>query len=608
MNDKQTTVIPNKTDQMNIVIVGHVDHGKSTLIGRLLADTGSLPEGKLEQIKAMCEINSKPFEYAFLLDALKDERSQGITIDTARSFFKTDKRHYIIIDAPGHIEFLKNMITGAARAEAALLLIDANEGVKENSRRHGYMLSMLGIKQVIVLVNKMDLVNYNQEIYEKIVAEYTQFLKQISVTPKTFIPIAAREGENIASQSQKMPWYSGESVLKLIDEFEKEKEKDNQAFRMPVQDIYKFTEQNDDRRIVAGTIETGSISVGTPVIFHPSGKKSAIKSIEGFNTPSKSKVGVGEAIGFTLTEELYIKPGELMCAQSEAQPQVGTKFKANLFWLGKNPMIKDKKYKIKLGTARGNAYLAEIISVLDASSLASDTQKEKIDRHDVAECIIETIRPIAFDLNRDIESLGRFVIIDDYEIAGGGIVTQKVSDENIVERGAQRRNFTWTKSKISPEKRARNMGQRPCLLLIIGNQETEKYDLGVALEEALFNQGKTVYFLGISNMLLSMNRDARRRNTEDRDEHIRQIGEIAHIMADAGTIMISSISEIEDTEAAVLKSLVNPYDVKIIANGSTHLDIQQPNLVIDHSKSIQDRVQTMINFLNNEDTFNPKEI
>ena len=598
----------NKTDQMNIVIVGHVDHGKSTLIGRLLADTGSLPEGKLDQIKAMCEINSKPFEYAFLLDALKDERAQGITIDTARSFFKTEKRHYIIIDAPGHIEFLKNMITGAARAEAALLLIDANEGVKENSRRHGYMLSMLGIKQVIVLVNKMDLVNYDPEVYSKIVDEYTQFLAQIHVTPKTFIPIAAREGENIASKSTKMPWYAGESVLSLIDDFEKEKEKDNQPFRMPVQDIYKFTEQNDDRRIVAGTIETGSITVGTPIIFHPSGKKSTIKSIEVFNAAAKQKAGVGGAVGFTLTEELYIKPGELMCTQNELQPKVGSKFRANIFWLGKAPMIKDKKYKIKLGAARGNAYLADVVTVLGASSLVSDTQKIKIDRNDVAECIIETIRPIAFDLNHDIETLGRFVIIDDYEIAGGGIVTEKISDENTVEKGAERRNFTWTKSKISPEKRARNMGQRPCLLLIIGKQETEKYDLGVALEEALFNQGKTVYFLGISNMLLSMNRDARRRNTEDRDEHIRQIGEIAHIMADAGTIMISAISEIEDTEASTLKSLVNPYMVKIIANGNTDLYDQKADLIIDTQASVQDRVKTIIDFLNSEETFNPKEI
>ena len=189
-------------EDMNIVIVGHVDHGKSTLIGRLLADTGTLPQGKLEQVKETCRRNSKPFEYAFLLDALKDERSQGITIDTARSFFKTDKRKYIIIDAPGHIEFLKNMITGASRAEAALLVIDAKEGIRENSRRHGYMLSMLGISQIVVLVNKMDLVDYDKKIYDDIVSEYSEFLNKINITPMMFIPISAMQGDNIAVKSK----------------------------------------------------------------------------------------------------------------------------------------------------------------------------------------------------------------------------------------------------------------------------------------------------------------------------------------------------------------------------------------------------------------------
>ena len=181
----------NKQD-MNIVIVGHVDHGKSTVIGRLLADTNSLPEGKLEQVKETCRRNSKPFEYAFLLDALKDEQAQGITIDTARCFFQTERRNYIIIDAPGHIEFLKNMITGASRAEAALLVIDASEGIQENSRRHGYMLSMLGIKQVCVLVNKMDLIGYSEKPFRRIEKQYRRFLKKVDVEPLCFIPISAR--------------------------------------------------------------------------------------------------------------------------------------------------------------------------------------------------------------------------------------------------------------------------------------------------------------------------------------------------------------------------------------------------------------------------------
>lgn len=194
-----------KKEDMNIVIVGHVDHGKSTLMGRLLADTGSLPEGKLDQVRETCRRNSKPFEYAFLLDALKDEQSQGITIDTARCFFKTEKRDYIILDAPGHIEFLKNMITGASRAQAALLMIDAKEGVQENSRRHAYMLSMLGIRQIAVVINKMDLVDYSEEVYEKVKEEYLAFLKQINIEPAFVLPVSAFQGENIVGPSERMP-------------------------------------------------------------------------------------------------------------------------------------------------------------------------------------------------------------------------------------------------------------------------------------------------------------------------------------------------------------------------------------------------------------------
>jgi len=200
-------------DEIKLVIAGHVDHGKSTIIGRLLADTNSLPEGKLEAVKKNCRRNSKPFEYAFLLDAFKDEQAQGITIDTARCFFNTKKRNYLIIDAPGHIEFLKNMITGASWAEAALIVIDALEGVQENSRRHGYMLSFLGIRQIYVLVNKMDLVDYDQNVYDKITKEYKEFLAKLDITPLGFIPVSGMMGDNIASHSKRMPWYNGPTVM-----------------------------------------------------------------------------------------------------------------------------------------------------------------------------------------------------------------------------------------------------------------------------------------------------------------------------------------------------------------------------------------------------------
>ncbi|MDO8581236.1 MAG: GTP-binding protein, partial [Candidatus Omnitrophota bacterium] len=384
-------------DQMNVVVVGHVDHGKSTLIGRLLADTGSLPQGKLEAVKANCARNAKPFEYAFLLDALKDEQAQGITIDTARCFFKSQKRDYIIIDAPGHIEFLKNMITGAARAQAALLVIDADEGIRENSKRHGYMMSFLGIKNLTVCVNKMDLVNYRQAIFDQIQREYSAFLKEINLVPQNFIPIAAREGDNVVELSAKMPWYKGVSILQALDHFSKAAPKDEQELRFPIQDIYKFTEDGDDRRIFAGRIESGAVNVGDDVIFLPSQKYSRVQSIEAFNKNSESLAFAGQSAGVTLATQIYIKPGEIMVKKDQRQPHVSNKFKANIFWMGKQPFVKDKNYKLKLATQQAPVVLSDILGVLDASELSSIAGKSQVDRHDVAECVLETLKPIAFD-------------------------------------------------------------------------------------------------------------------------------------------------------------------------------------------------------------------
>src|SRR5258706_1134610 len=218
-------------EQLKIVIVGHVDHGKSTFVGRLIYDTGSLPEGKYEQLVGVAKRRGVPFEWANLMDGLQAERDQNIPIDTAQIWFQTKKRQYVIIDAPGHKEFLKNMITGAASAEAALLLIDAGEGVQEQSRRHGYLLNLLGIRQIAVLVNKMDLQQYSQQAFRQIEREYRAFLKTIAVQPKTFIPMAARHGDNIASRSPNMPWWSGPTVLEMLDEFKVSESPKDQPLR-----------------------------------------------------------------------------------------------------------------------------------------------------------------------------------------------------------------------------------------------------------------------------------------------------------------------------------------------------------------------------------------
>lgn len=545
-------------EQMNIVIAGHVDHGKSTVIGRLLADTGSLPEGKLEQVKENCKINSKPFEYAFLIDALKDEQSQGITIDSARVFFNTKKRNYIIIDAPGHIEFLKNMISGASRAEAALLVIAAEEGVQENSRRHGYMLSMLGIKQIAVVVNKMDLINYDESIFNQIEKEYTAYLKEIGVTPSLFIPVSGMEGDNIASLSKSIPWYNKKTVLEQLDLFRKEKPLPDMPFRMPVQDVYKFTREGDQRRIIAGSIDSGKIQVGSEIVFYPSGKRSRIKSIEGFNEKEHNLAISGKATGFTLEEQIYVNRGEIAALNGETPPEVRKKIRASIFWLGRNPMVLNKEYFFKLGTAKILAKLEHIDKVLNADNLKQDEKRKEIRRHEVAECILKLNRPLAFDINSVLPITSRFVIVDDYEISGGGIITEKVDDElSDLRNKVILRNYKWEKSTISYEKRSEKYNQKPTLIVISGPKNSGKKEVAKALEAQLFGDGKIVYFLGIGSLLYGVDADIK-KNGKNREEHIRRLAEVAHILLDAGAILIVTAIELNQFDQEILKTTITP--------------------------------------------------
>ena len=549
-------------NDLNIVIVGHVDHGKSTVIGRLLADTGSLPKGKLEQIKEMCKKNSKPFEYAFLLDALKDERSQGITIDTARSFFETEKRRYIIIDAPGHIEFLKNMITGASRAEAALLVIDAKEGVRENSRRHGYMLSMLGISQIAVLVNKMDLVGYDRATYERIVSEYSGFLAQINAKPLAFIPVSAMQGDNIASKSKNMAWFDGPTALSALDNFGDAKQPVELDFRMYVQDVYKFTSSGDDRRIIAGTADSGVLHAGDEVVFYPSGKKTAVKTVEAWGSNASDIISAGRASGFTVTEQIYIKRGELCAAAGEAtKPSVSTGFKASLFWLGNEPMAPGKTYYLKIGSAKSEVKIKEIIKVINASSLESG-ESDKIRRHDVAECLLETKRPIAFDTAGKMANTSRFVIVDGYEIAGGGIITESIGDEySEIRDKVLLRNFKWERGNITPAMRSERFGQKACMAVITGNQNTNKKAIAKMLEQILFSEGRIVYYLGIGNILYGVDADIKsiysNAKKENREEHIRRLSEVANILLETGAILIVTATMLTGEDMDLIKTVLS---------------------------------------------------
>lgn len=590
--------IMNKKEDMNIVIVGHVDHGKSTLMGRLLADTGSLLEGKLEQVKETCRRNSKPFEYAFLLDALKDEQSQGITIDTARCFFKTEKRDYIILDAPGHIEFLKNMITGASRAQAALLMIDAKEGVQENSRRHAYMLSMLGIQQIAVVINKMDLVDYSQEVYEKVKKEYLEFLKQINITPKFVLPVSSFQGDNIVKRSDKMPWYDGMCILEVLDAFECEEEHDKQPFRMPVQDVYKFTRNGDDRRIVAGTIETGTIRPGQEVIFYPSGKKSHIHKIESFNTDPIQEGKPGMAIGFTMKEQIYITRGEMMAIAGEPQPKTASRISANIFWLGKKDFVPGRLYFLKIGGEKVRVEVEEVKGVIDSSNLSSTDTKQAVEKHEVAEVILKTDKPIAFDTVRESAGTSRFVIVDNYEIAGGGIITEALEDEESdIRSSAMLRNYKWETGEISLESRIEHYAQRPELIVLTGEKNTGKKDLAKALEKSLLDSGRYVYYMGIVSYLYGVGADTKSGGDEDHKEQIRRFAEVANLMLDAGMILIVTATRLTESDRKIMKAVIQKeMDIFWIGDEVStdiKMDMRLKDSEFDYEKNIR-KIRTLL--------------
>lgn len=587
-------------ERLRVVIAGHVDHGKSTVVGRLLAETGAVPEGKLEQVRALCERTSRPFEYAFLLDALRDERDQGITIDAARVFFRTARRQYEIIDAPGHVEFLRNLVTGASRAEAALLVIDAQEGVRENSRRHGYLLAMLGIRQIAVLVNKMDLVAYGQAVFDALARDYLAFLAHLDVRPTCFIPVTGRDGDNLARRSSAMNWYGGSTVLETLESFTPTPPATAGPLRVPVQDVYKFTRWGHDRRIIAGTIDSGTVRVGDELVFYPSGKRSRVKSIEAFGRPAPAEATAGQATGFTLTEQIYVTRGEIATRAGDPSPHVTTRLRVSLFWLGRNPLLPRKDYGFRLGTARALARLEEVTRVVDASTLGADETKARVDRHEVAECVLKLNRAVAFDLAHEAATTSRFVLVDDFEIRGGGIVREALPDRQACVRDrVMLRNYKWEPSRIALERRAERYNQRPTLVLVTGKNEAARKTLAKDLEARLFEAGKVVYYLGIGSVLYGVDADIS-RDRPHRHEHIRRLSEVANILLDAGVILIVTAAELTQEDLELIKTTVEPERIETVWVGDDITTDLECDLHLPEDGSLEEAVHRVTDLLHDK--------
>ncbi len=536
---------------VKIVIVGHVDHGKSTLIGRMLYDTGNLSQAKVDHVVASSKKRGMRTEWAFALDALQAERDQAITIDTAQVWFNTSKRPYCIIDAPGHREFLKNMVTGAANAEGALLLIDAEEGVQEQSRRHGYLLHLLGIKQVAVVVNKMDLVDYDKGAFDKVQTEYTEYLAKLGIEPKVFVPICAIEGEGIATKSDKMSWYDGPTVVDVLDSFESQATLENQPLRMPLQGVYKF----DKRRLIAGRIEAGHVKVGDQVLFSPCNKISTVKSIENFPTNDAQSAQAGESVCVTLSEQVFVKRGDVMSHVRDT-PFDTNVFDARIFWLGKNALEVGKLYSFKIMSQEVKARVEKIHGLIDAETLEKlPGGASVIKRNEVAEVTVRTQVPVAIDTHSKIAPCGRFVVVDGYHVAGGGLADV---DRQIAERGDESKiksdEIYWSESQISRGQREKLNGHRGAVVWLTGLSGSGKSTIAQGLDSELFARGHRSYILDGDNVRHGLNRDLG-FSPEDRAENVRRVGEVGRLFADAGTITVTAFISPYRTEREMARSL-----------------------------------------------------
>jgi sulfate adenylyltransferase large subunit len=405
-----------QSSTLNLIIVGHVDHGKSTLIGRLLYDTESLPPDRLKEIEKISETLGREREFAFVMDSLEEERKRGITIDTTQTFFKTPQRRYVIIDAPGHKEFLKNMITGTSQAEAALLIVDAREGIREQTKRHGYILGMLGLQQLVVVVNKMDLVDYSQERFKEIKKEITGFLKGLAIIPSYTIPLSATKGDNVAKKSAHLPWYAGPTILEALDTFS-ELKIEEKPLRFPIQDIYEI----EGRRIIVGRVEAGKVKSGDTLYLLPFKKEVKINSIEQFLTEDVQEAGVGESIGISLGDDPDVQRGQVL--SSDLSSIITNGIRANIFWMEKDMYRTGGPLLFRCVTQEIPCKIEKIYKTFDPASLeVVQEAATQIREAEVAEVMISLEREAVIDQFQQIPEMGRFVLEQQGIPAAGGII------------------------------------------------------------------------------------------------------------------------------------------------------------------------------------------
>ena len=521
---------------LRVVIVGHVDHGKSTLIGRLLYDTDSLPDGKYEELQDICKRRgTDALEWSFVLDAFQAERDQAITIDTTQIWFSTTSRDYVIIDAPGHREFIKNMVSGAAQADAAILVVDATEGVREQTKRHAYLLSLLGLQQIGVVINKMDAVDYNPEIFEQVSREVREYLSSIGVTPFYIVPISARHGDGIANRGTNLDWYKGKILTEALDSFDIMSSPITQPLRFPVQDVYR----QNETRIIVGRVETGILRVGDRILFSPTNETATITGFKTWpHTKQKQEAKAGECIGVTLDERIFVERGHIGSHETNP-PMLSNVFRTNIFWLSANPLKVGHSYTVRCATHQTTVTVQSIDRVIDTNNLAQSDTATEVGKNAVAEITLRAKDLLPVDPYTDNARMGRVVLYDEYDIAGGGTINMQGYPDQRRNALPKAENIYKVDHLMTSDARAVNKGHCGGVFRFTGLSGAGKSTIAMAVEKALFEKGYHTYVLDGDNVRHGLNKDLG-FSPEDRAENIRRIGEVAALMSDAGLIVITA--------------------------------------------------------------------
>ena len=558
MSDIKALLDKNKQlELLRFTTAGSVDDGKSTLIGRLLFDSKSIYEDQLSAVEKDSQKLNRDIDLALLTDGLKAEREQGITIDVAYRYFSTPKRRFIIADTPGHEQYTRNMATGASTADVAIILFDAKNGVTIQSKRHAFISSLLGIKRVVVAVNKMDLVNWDESVFRSIVTEFKEYSQRLGFVEMLFIPISALKGDNVVNKSKNMNWYKGVSIIEYLENVYISSDTNYQDFRFPIQLVSR---PNSNFRGYMGTIASGIIRKGDEVIVLPSMKKTKVKSIITYDGEI-DEAYTPMSVTITLEDEIDISRG-YMIAKPNNLPNIENYIDTNIVWMAEKPLKIGDEVLIKHCYSKTRAVIDKIQYVFNPEDLSRKEQNQ-IELNQIARVRIRTHRELIFDEYKANKATGKFIIIDlkDNNTSGAGMILNKIKtiEPEIKNRIIKSKNITKVEGKVTKRDREYFYGHKSATLWFVGLSGSGKSTIAIELEKQLFEMGCVTFVYDGDNMRFGLNKDLG-FSAKDRQENIRRIAEVAKLFNEAGGIAITSfITPFEDSRKLAREIIGNEY-------------------------------------------------